>query len=138
MRGDTVVSLHRIETHPVVRQFYPWNHENPPVPRLPVVIAYQTAFRRGTLAFCQPCHAETDIGWGIERSGVEDGNSVPTRLDLDREMPLEAIRGLRVMEDVLEGRIFEGSTVDITCHPVIIKHRGTLEKAAIIRYNLYR
>ena len=50
-------------------------------------------------------------------------------------MPLETLRGIVIVEDILERRIFEGSTVDIACHPVIIKHRGILNKVEIMGYS---
>jgi hypothetical protein len=62
----------------------------------------------------------------VEGRRVEDGNSVPARLDLNREVILESTGRLRVMEDVLEGGVLEGGSVDVSGNPVGEEEKGSV------------
>lgn len=62
----------------------------------------------------------------VERRGVEDGDAVPTRLHLHREVPLEALRGRRVLEHGLERLVVERGAVDVARDPVVVKDGGAL------------
>jgi hypothetical protein len=55
---------------------------------------------------------------GVDRGRVHDGNSVPARLNLDREMVLETTAGFGMVEDLLEGGVLEGGSVDVSGDPV--------------------
>jgi hypothetical protein len=44
---------------------------------------------------------------GVDWGRVHDGDSVPARLDLDREMVLETTAGFGMVEDLLEGGVLE-------------------------------
>lgn len=50
----------------------------------------------------------------------------PSDLTLDGQMSLESVVGFSVVEDLLERRILERSTVNITGDPVIVEYRSTL------------
>lgn len=50
----------------------------------------------------------------------------PSNLTLDGQMSLESVVGFSVVEDLLERRILERSTVNITGDPVIVEYRSTL------------
>jgi len=59
----------------------------------------------------------------VEGSRIEDGDSVPARLDLNGEMVLEPTGGFRVVEDVLEGCVLESGSVDVSGDPEGVKRR---------------
>lgn len=46
-------------------------------------------------------------------------------------MTLESVVRLGMMEDLLERRVLKGSTVDITCNPVIVEHRCALTVSSL-------
>jgi len=62
----------------------------------------------------------------VEGSRVEDGDTVPAGLDLNRHMLLEAHGRGAVVENIFERSVFESSTVDVTRNPIIIEDRSTL------------
>jgi hypothetical protein len=78
-----------VDTHRIISQLDPWNHHNPPIPSLPVIITNQTTLASATLSLQDFRHPEPYVRWAIERRGVQYGYSVPTRLDLDWKVPLE-------------------------------------------------
>lgn len=114
---------------------------------IPVIVANKTTLGRGTLAVRQAGHTEFDGLGRIERCGVEHGDTVPARLycmvsshtsernrgraryqlTLNRQVLLETLIGLGVMEYLLERRILESSTVDVSSDPVIVEDGGTLD-----------
>lgn len=55
---------------------------------------------------------------GVKGRRVEDGDSVPARLNLDGEVVLEPTGRLGVVEDVFEGSVFEGGSVNVSGDPV--------------------
>ena len=113
-------------TYPIIRELYTRNHENTTVACLPVIVADKGTLAGGTFTLGDAGHAEANAFWLVERGGVQDGNAIPTGLDLDREVLLEAHRRTTIMEDSLEGRIFEGCTVYVTSYPVIVEDGRTL------------
>lgn len=62
----------------------------------------------------------------IDGCRVKDRDPVPATLDLDGKMTLEAIRGLRVVEDALERRVLQRGPIDVTGNPVVVEDRRTL------------
>lgn len=110
----------------IISQFNPRHHQYPPIPRLPIIITYQTTLARRTLSLHQPGHAKPHMRRGVKRSGVEDGDAVPAGLDLDGEVALETVRGGTVVEDGFEGGVFEGGAVDVAGYPVVVEYWGTL------------
>ena len=52
-------------------------------------------------------------------------------ITLNREMALEALVRLGVVEDLLERSIFERGSVNITGHPIVIEHGCSLSLAYI-------
>lgn len=94
------------EPHPIICQLDPRDHQDTPIPRLPVVIADEAALARGTLAVDDARHAEADGRQRVERRRVEHCNSVPARLYLNREVPLESVLRRAVVEYRLERRVF--------------------------------
>jgi len=57
----------------------------------------------------------------VEGCWVEDSDAVPAGLDLNREMPLEAVGRLCMVEYALKGGVLECSAVDVTGDPVVVK-----------------
>ena len=120
--------MDNVEHFGIIRQFHSRDHDYPAVSRLPVVITEQTAFGSRAFALGNMRHAKANI-WGcVEWSGVKDRDAVPTRLNLNGKVALKACRGLRVVKYVFEGRILEGSSIDISGNPVIIEYRLSLKK----------
>ncbi len=62
----------------------------------------------------------------VKGSRVEDGNTVPTGLDLNRKVLLETHGCGAVVENSLEWSVLKSGTIDVTRNPIIIKDRGTL------------
>ena len=56
-------------------------------------------------------------------SGINDAD----KLTLNRQVLLETLVRLGVMEYLLEGRILESGTVDVSCDPVVVEDGGTLD-----------
>jgi hypothetical protein len=81
-----------INTYPIVCELHARYHEDATVAGLPVVVADKRTLAGGALAFGDACHAEADVFGLVEGSRVEDGDTVPTRLDLDRQVLLPAHR----------------------------------------------
>jgi hypothetical protein len=113
-------------TNPIIGELYTWNHEDAPIAGLPIIIANKRTFASGAFAFGDAGHAEADTLRQVEGSRVQDGDAVPTGLDLDGEMLLEAYGRGTVMEYGLKRRIFEGGTVYVTSYPVVVKDGRTL------------
>jgi hypothetical protein len=76
-------------TYPIISELYAGHHEDATVTGFPIVVADERAFTGGAFALCDACHAEADVFWLVKGGGVQDGDAVPTGLDLDREMVLE-------------------------------------------------
>lgn len=110
----------------VVRQLYPRHHQDPAIPRLPIIITYQRALRRRALVLCDARHPEADVRRRVERRGVKNGYAVPARLHLDGEVLHEALLRGSVLEDGLEGRVLERGAVDVARNPVIVEHGRAL------------
>ena len=71
-------------TYPVICELYARHHENTPIAGLPVVVTDKGTLAGGALAFSNTCHAEADVFRLVEGSRIEDGDTVPAGLDLDR------------------------------------------------------
>lgn len=110
----------------IISQLNPRHHQNPTIPRLPIIITYQTTLARRTLSLHQPRHPEPHMRRGVKRSGIEDGDAVPAGLDLDGEVALETVGGGTVVEDGFEGGVFEGGAVDVAGYPVVVEYWGAL------------
>lgn len=78
-------------TNLVVSQFHARNHDDPTISSHPVIVANQTAFTGRTFTGAELRHSEPDVRNLIHGSGVENGNSVPARLNLNGKMALEAM-----------------------------------------------
>lgn len=110
----------------IISQLHPRHHHDPAISRLPIIIANQTTLARRTLPVHQSRHPEPHVWRAVERRGVEHGDSVPAGLDLDGEVPLEAVGGGRVVEDGFEGGVFECCAVDIAGDPVVVEYGSSL------------
>lgn len=113
-------------THSVVSELHPRHHQQPPVPRLPVVVRDQTALARGALALRDARHAELDVRRRVERRGVQDRDAVPARLHLHGQVPLVAVLRGGVVEDGLEGGVLQRGAVDVAGDPVVVEDRRAL------------
>lgn len=115
----------------VIRQLHPWHHQNPPIPRIPIVVADERALARRTLALRDLRHAELDVWPAVERGRVEHRDAVPAGLHLNGQVPLEAVGRRRVVEDGLEGGVLERGAVDVARDPVVVEHRCALSRASV-------
>jgi hypothetical protein len=77
-------------TYPIIRKFYAGHHEDAPVAGFPIVVADKRALTGRAFALCDAGHTEADVLWLVEGGGVQDGNAVPTGLDLGGEVVQEA------------------------------------------------
>ena len=108
-------------THPIVRELDSRNHDDAPVPGVPVIVADERTLGSRALSRRELGHAELDVRVRVHRGRVEDGDAVPARLDLDGQVALEAVRRLHVAEDGLEGRVLECGAVHVTRDPAVGK-----------------
>jgi hypothetical protein len=113
-------------TYLIISELYTRNHENATVACLPVIVADEGTLAGRAFAFSNAGHAEANAFWLVEGGRVQDGNSIPAGLDLDREVLLEAHSRGTVMEYSLKGRIFEGCTVYVPSYPVIVEDGRSL------------
>ena len=72
------------ETNTIICKLNPWNHHDTTIPCLPVVVTNQTTLRCAALSFGDLRHTEADMGRRIERCWVQDCDSIPARLHLER------------------------------------------------------
>jgi hypothetical protein len=105
------------ETYLVVSQLDPRNHDDPPVPRVPIIVADQTALTRRALSRAEFGHAEPNVRMSVHGRGVENGDSVPAGLDLDGEVTLKAVRGFDVTENGFKGGVLKGGAVHVASDP---------------------
>lgn len=113
-------------TYVVVRELDPRNHDDSSITGLGVVVANERTLTRTALLGGEVGHPEPCVGLGVDGRRVEDGDSVPARLDLERKVVLEATGRLGVVEDLLKGRVLEGSSIDVSGHPVVVEDGRSL------------
>jgi hypothetical protein len=109
----------------VVSELDARNHDDPPVPSVPIVVTDERALRSRTLPRRELRHAELDVRVHVKRCRVEYGDSVPARLNLEREVALETVGIFEVAEDGFERGVFEGGTVHIAGDPAAKGVRGS-------------
>lgn len=114
-------------TYVVVCELDSRNHDDSSVAGLGVIVADERALTRTALLGSEVGHPELRVGLGVDGCGVEDGDPVPARLDLEGKVVLEATGRLGVVEDLLKGRVFEGGSVDVSGDPVVVEDGRPLQ-----------
>lgn len=73
-----------INKYPIICELHARYHEDTSVAGLPVVVADKRTLAGRALALGNTCHAEADVFRLVEGNRVEDGDTVPAGLDLNR------------------------------------------------------